>query len=90
MTNKTQLPENASNTELASLFADIAEVNDFDDFDCNEDVVVERVGEIGNSNGYLYVKEKDGKFFWSIECEIYGEFWGEISENLYLELKKHK
>lgn len=40
------------------------------------------IGEVGNYYGSLYVKEEDGKFYWSVE-NWDGHHWDEIPEYLY-------
>jgi len=43
----------------------------------------------GNNEGFLYIAEQKGRYFWSISyC---GEMdWQEISRDLYSEIKKHQ
>ena len=45
------------------------------------------IGGIGNYYGGLFVKEEEGKYFWTIE-NYDGFFWQEIPESLYEELIK--
>lgn len=46
------------------------------------------IGEIGNYYGMLYVKEDNGRFFWSIE-NFDGHYWQEIPEDLYMKLLEY-
>ena len=45
------------------------------------------IGNIGNYYGCLNIKEKEGKYFWSIE-NWDGFVWQEIPKSLYDELIK--
>lgn len=48
----------------------------------------QRIGIIGNYYGDLFVKERNGRFFWGIEDHS-GTQWEEIDKTLYRELLKH-
>lgn len=49
--------------------------------------VERRIGDIGNYYGGLWVKEENGKFYWSIEGAD-GFFWHEVPRYLYEALTK--
>lgn len=46
------------------------------------------IGATENCYGGVMVAEKDGTFFWAIECMVMRPAWEEIPESLYRELIK--
>lgn len=49
----------------------------------------QRIGDIGNYYGSLWIKKENNKCYWSIE-NYDGHDWSEIPENLFLELEKYQ
>lgn len=49
----------------------------------------ERIGDISNYYGKLWVQERDNKFYWSID-DWDGDSWFEITKELYDALIKYE
>jgi hypothetical protein len=45
--------------------------------------MVTKIEGIGNHYGSLHIKEKEGKHFMKVYCELYRIEWREISKELY-------
>ena len=51
--------------------------------------MIRQIGDIENGYGGLEVKEKGGKYYWSIE-DCRDTYWEEIPEELYNQLNKYQ
>jgi hypothetical protein len=54
-----------------------------------EQIIINKVGGIGNYYGGLSIKKEGKKFYWGIEDHS-GMEWERINESLYGELEKYR